>query len=156
MRFKGENGVFENGQVRLVEDDKLHSFGIDALRTLAAGRPDGGSATEVEGFGLQSGQVGVTSHFATESIEFADKVAFGESADRGIAGHSSDGVDAGGNEEGTNAHAGGGESRLRAGVSAADNEDVVIWLNLSSHEGDYSIIEVWVFLVSGFWFAKVQ
>ena len=104
-------------------EDGLHPLGVGGLVALAAGGPDGGAAAQVEGLRLERGKIGIASHFAAEGVQFADQVAFGEAADRGIAGHARQGVESRSNERGLDAHPGGGERRLAAGVAAADHDD---------------------------------
>ena len=115
--------VFDEGEVRLSGEDGLHPLGVGGLVALAAGGPDGGAAAQVEGLRLERGKVGIAAHFAAEGIQLTDQVAFGEAADRRIAGHACQGVESRSNERGFDAHPGGGERRLAAGVAAADHDD---------------------------------
>ena len=117
----------------------MHPFGIFSFGALAARGPDGRSAATVEGFSLESGQVGVESHFAAESVKFADEMTFGEAADGWIAGHPGDGGNLRGNKESFAVHSCGSERGLAAGVTAADDNDIVIRRRRVGHGGNYSI-----------------
>src|SRR5208282_1865642 len=59
-------------------------------------------------------------HDAAQGVDFADEVAFGDSADGGVAGHLRDQVDVEREEGGLEAHAGGGHGSFASGVAGAD------------------------------------
>lgn len=115
------DGVFQNGEVWLGANDGLHSFGIFQFCTLAAGCPDGGTTASIEDFGLKSRSVGIATHFATQSIQFIDEMAFGKAANGRVAGHSSDSIATRGNEERLHAHTGGSEGAFSASVTSAND-----------------------------------
>ena len=118
------NGIFEKCQIRLCCHDSLHTCGVFLFGALAACGPDGGTAASIEDFRLERGGIGITSHFAAESIQFVDEVAFGKPANRGIAGHAGKGVNTRGNQESWDAHPCGGECGFSTGMSATDNNQV--------------------------------
>ena len=126
------DSVFDNCQVRLIRDDKLHALCIFALGTLCAGGLDSGTTAQVQCFNLQGCGVGITSHFSTERIKFIDEVAFSETADRRIARHPSDRVFAGSNQKRVTSHTGSCQSGLGAGVSTADDDHVML-IEISLH-----------------------
>jgi hypothetical protein len=74
---------------------------------------------------LNGGGVGVYAHETAESIDLADHVALGETADGGIAGHLADGIGVLGEDEGFAAKAGGSQGGLNACVTGADDNHVI-------------------------------
>lgn len=93
---------------------------------LRAWSPDGWTFFGVEHPELEAGHVCGFAHFATERVDFASQVAFGETADGGVAGHLTDGVEIDGKEESSASHAGSSEGGLDAGVAGAENDYVIL------------------------------
>ena len=110
----------------LVKNDVLHASGIFELGTLGARRLNGGATARIESLGLERRSIGIASHFSSEGIEFVDEMTLGKSANRRIARHATDSVDAGGDEKCTTAHSRSSKCRFRTGMSAADNDDVIV------------------------------
>jgi len=104
----------------------LHALGILLFGALGAGGVHGRSAAEIEGLRLQGRRVRVASHFAAQGVQFVDEVAFGESADGGIAGHAREGVAPRGDEKGVAPHARGDERRFAPGMSAAHYDYIIL------------------------------
>jgi hypothetical protein len=92
---------------------------------LRAWGPDGGSAAGVEQAELDSDGVGDFAHDAAEGVDFADKVAFGDAADGGVAGHLRDEVEVHGDHRGAEAQAGAGSGGFATGVAGSDDDDLV-------------------------------
>ncbi len=124
-----ERGIFQYGEVGGGSDDALHAQGVFLLGALGAGRVHGRSAAEVEGLRLQGGRVRIAAHFAAQGVQFVDEVAFGESADRGIAGHAREGVPARGDEKGGAPHARGDKRRFAPGMSAAHYDYIILCIH---------------------------
>jgi hypothetical protein len=72
-------------QIRLGLEDLAHFQAVRLLVALGAGRPDGGSARGVQQAELDTDRVSDFAHNAAQGIDFADQMAFGNSADRGVA-----------------------------------------------------------------------
>ena len=96
----------------------LLAVGLNALAL--HGRP----LTRVEGTGLQGHQIGRAAHFAAQGVDLVDEMAFGRSADRGIAGQVGDGLEGHGKEDGVHAQSCRSERGLNACVSCADHGDL--------------------------------
>jgi len=102
----------------------LHAELIGFFVALCAGRLDCRAFGFVEEAKLDSGGVGVDSHFAAEGVDFTDNLAFGLSADGGVARHLGDGVEVAGEEQGARPHASGGERGFAARVAGSADDDV--------------------------------
>ena len=61
-----------------------------------------------------------------QGVDLAHQLPLGQAADGRIAAHPGDGVQAAGQQGGPGADAGGGRGRFRAGVTAADHQNVEI------------------------------
>ena len=112
--------------MRLLFNDALHPagiFGFIALRTCGL---YGRTTACIERFFLKGSQIGIETHFTAERIQFKNKMTFGKSADRWIAGHARNGVAKARNEERIDAHAGGDECSFGTGVTAPDDDDVIV------------------------------
>jgi hypothetical protein len=73
---------------------------------------------------LNPALIGCGRHGAAERVDFLDQMAFANPADRRIAAHLTERFDVVGQQQRLCAHARGGQSGLRAGMTAADNDDV--------------------------------
>ncbi len=104
-----------------------HADAVEGLVALGAGAPDGGAAGGIEQAELDAGLVGDLSHDAAEGVDLADEVSFGDAADGGVAGHLGDEVGIEGEECGAQAHAGGGDGGLAAGMAGSDNGYVEVF-----------------------------
>lgn len=98
--------------------------------TLSPGRPDGRAARCVQETELDTDGISDFAHDSAESINFADQMAFGDSANSGVAGHLRDEIDIQGVEGGLEAHAGCGHGRLASGVAGADDYYVEMFVKV--------------------------
>jgi hypothetical protein len=74
---------------------------------------------------LDGGGVSIEGHEAAEGVDFANHVTLGKAADGWVARHLADGVGVLGEEQGLTTEARCGECGLDAGVSSAEDDDVV-------------------------------
>jgi hypothetical protein len=103
----------------------FHAELVGFLIALGAGGLDSRAFAGVEDTELDSGGIGANAHFSAEGVYFANDMAFGLAADRGVATHLGDSVEVSGEEEDVGSHAGGGESGFDSGVSGSTDEDIV-------------------------------
>ena len=111
----------------MVAEEVLDVGGVLVFVGLGAGGLDGRAFGAVEHAELDAGGVDGVAHEAAEGVDFADHLALGQAADGGIAGHAADGQGVHGDHRHSAAVAedvGGGPGGLRAGMAAADDEDV--------------------------------
>src|SRR5204863_8774886 len=78
----------------------------------------------VEHFELDAGPIGGLPHHAAESVDFLDEVAFGESADGGIARHPADGLALHRDERHRHTTARAHTRCLGAGMAAPDHDHI--------------------------------
>jgi hypothetical protein len=83
--------ALDDGQIGRLLDRGLHGGGVKLAIRLGARSPHGGALAAVEQAKLDAGRIGGAAHQAIERIDFADEMAFAQTADRRIAGHRSDG-----------------------------------------------------------------
>ena len=114
-------------EVGLGFEDFAHFYAVVLLVALGAGRPDRGAAGGVEEAELDADGVGDFAHDAAEGVDFAHQVAFGDSADGGVAGHLRDEVEVEREECGAQAHARGGRGGFAAGMTRADDDYVELF-----------------------------
>src|SRR2546430_2477849 len=82
---------------------------------------------------LDAGAVSRPGHGAAQRVDLAHQVSLADAADGRIATHLAQGLDALSQQQRARSHACGGEGRLGAGMTAADDDDVVgEWL-LGTH-----------------------
>ena len=93
---------------------------------LGAGAVHGGALAAVEHAELDAGGVDGQAHRAAEGVDFADDLPLAHAADGRIAAHLGDGVEVAGQQRGLRAQPRRRQRRLRAGVSAADHQNVEI------------------------------
>ena len=134
----GDFGLLDE-EVGLLLEELAHADAVEGLVALGAGAPDGGAAGGVEQAELDACGVGDLADDAAEGVDLADEVAFGDAADGGVAAHLGDQVEVKGEQGGAQAHAGGGDGGLAAGVSGADDDDIELF-----GEGHGSILVVLV------------
>jgi hypothetical protein len=154
----GEKGVFEDEvydfgladvEAGLGLEEFAHFDAIELFIALGAGAPDGGTAGGVQEPKLNAYSVGDLAHDAAECVDFADKMALGDSADGGVAAHLGDEVEVHGDEGGLESHARGGHGGLASGVACADHGDVVLFGE--SHPYDFRVWAMFLRLGFGFW-----
>ena len=119
------DGAFDDREVGRGADRRLHGLAVELAVGLRAGALDGGALGAVEQAELDTGGIGYAAHQAIEGVDFADKVAFAQSADCRVARHLADGGEAVGDESRARAHPGRGGGGFDARVAAADDDDVV-------------------------------
>ena len=73
---------------------------------------------------LDAGFVGDEAHQAAEGVDLADDLALAEAADGGVAGHAAEGGAVVGDEDRARTKIRRRPGGFRAGVSAADDQDV--------------------------------
>ena len=102
-----------------------HPGRVATLVRLRARRPDRWPTAAIEQLELNAGGVDGAAHHAAERVDFANQVALGGAADRGIAGHVGHGVASDSVTEPTRrAQTRCRPGRLDAGMAGADHDDV--------------------------------
>ena len=114
-----------DAQVRLLLEHLAHADAVQLLVHLRARRPDGRAAAGVEQAELNADRIGHLAHDAAQRVDLAHQVALGDSADGGVAGHLRDQVEVHRDHGGPQTHAGAGARGFAAGMSGADDDDVV-------------------------------
>ena len=94
---------------------------------LGAGGAHGRAFAGIENTKLDAGLVGGQSHRAAQGVHLFDQMAFANAANRWIATHLPQGLDVVGQQQGLASHARRRQRRLRAGMAAADNDDVKVF-----------------------------
>ena len=97
------------------------------LVALGAGRPDGWSTRSIEQAKLDANRVRDLAHDAAEGIDFANQMAFGNSAYGGVAGHLRDQIYVQRVEGSLQAHAGRGHGGLASGMTGANHDNVELF-----------------------------
>jgi hypothetical protein len=118
--------VFNDGQVILLGNDPLHSARVFGFVALGSCGLDGGSAAGIERLFLERGKVCIQSHLTPKRIQFEYKMAFGETANRGVARHTRNGVKQTRNQESPDTHASCNQGGLCTRMASADNYDVIL------------------------------
>jgi hypothetical protein len=111
-------------QVGLLLENFAHADSVHLLIHLRARRPNGGAAAGVEKAELDADGVGELAHDATESVDLAHQVAFGDASDGGVARHLRHQVEVHGDQSGAETHAGASARGFAPGVTGADDHDV--------------------------------
>src|SRR6185437_8237632 len=114
-------------EVRLRLEDFAHFYAVLLLVALRSGRPYGGAARGVEEAKLDPDGVRYFAHDAAESVDFANKMAFGDASDGGVAGHLGDEIEVEREQRGAQAHAGRSHGGFAAGVSSPHDDYVVLF-----------------------------
>lgn len=108
---------------------------VGFLVALGSECPDRRAFFLIEESELDSGQVGVEADFAAQGVDLADQVSFGQATDGGVARHLSDGIEVQGQEERLTPQPGGGECSFDTGVSATDDDGIVLmWESIHGWE----------------------
>ncbi len=127
--IRGEFQVFDrgfgDGEVRGLGQQVLDGGAIQGAVGLGARAADRGALAAVQELEMDPRPVGGAGHQAVQRVDLPHQVALADAADGGVAGHLPDRGAAMGEQEGARAHAGGSGGGLRAGVAAADDDDVV-------------------------------
>ena len=130
FRPQGHRLRLAQGQVLLPLQGVLHHLLIGPAVRLGPQGPHGGTLPAVEHPILDADPVRRPGHFAAQGVQLPDQVTLGGAADGGVAGHIAHGVQVDGQAHRFQPQAGGGQSRLDAGVSRADDGDIKL-----SHTG---------------------
>ncbi len=111
-------------QIRLRFQHLPHLEAVSLLVALRSRRPDGWTSGRIEQSELNPYRVRDFSHDAAESIDFANEMSLGNSANRWIAGHLRDQIDVQRVEGSLQAHPRARQRRLATGVAGSDYDDV--------------------------------
>ena len=120
-------------QVGLAFQGALHPLLVLPAVRLGPEGPDGRAFPEVQQPVLDAAFVGGFGHFAPQGVQLPDQVALAGAADGGVAGHVAHGVQIDGKDDGFQPQASGGQSRLNAGVSGADDGNIKLSGRKSFH-----------------------
>ena len=123
-------------QVGLAFQGALHPLLVLPAVRLGPEGPDGRAFPEVQQPVLDAAFVGGFGHFAPQGVQLPDQVALAGAADGGVAGHVAHSVQIDGKDDGLQPQAGGGQSRLDAGMSGADDGNI----KLSRRKGFHTFI----------------
>jgi len=113
-------------KVRLVFDHGLHRQTVELLVALHAGGMHRRTFGGIEQAKMHGGFIGDLAHLAAEGVNFLDQLTFGQSPDGRIAGHQRDGIQIDVEQNRPATHARAGQRRFAAGMSAADNRNIII------------------------------
>jgi hypothetical protein len=127
------HALLKDGQVGLRFKDFAYGVAIKYPVGLGASGTNGGALARIQGTELNAGPVSGACHCATERIDLLDQVAFTDTADGRVAGHLAKGVDTVSQEQGTTAHTRGSQARLRAGVTTAYHDYIIMLLVLHGY-----------------------
>ena len=116
----------DDGEARGRGNEFLHGGAVKVAVALGAGAAHGRALGAVEQAELNAGGVGCQPHQPAHRVDFADKVALAEAADRRVAAHLADGGRRVGDERSRRAQACGGRGRLDARMAAADHDDCIV------------------------------
>ncbi|MBB4066849.1 hypothetical protein GGR23_004076 [Gellertiella hungarica] len=105
-------------------DRPLHGLAIQFPVRLRARSAHGMTLPPIEHPELDPGFIGDTSHQTVKGIDLPDKMPLSQSANGGIAGHHADRVGTVCNEGSPGAQTRGSRSRLTAGVTASNDDDI--------------------------------
>jgi hypothetical protein len=123
---EGGDGAFDDGEVRLRGKDRLHGGGVEVAVALRARPLHRRTLGAVEDLELDAGAVGRLPHQPAQRVDLLDQVSLGQATDGRVARHAADRFAQHRHHGHTGAAAGANPRRLRAGVPAADDEDVVV------------------------------
>src|SRR5690606_12729195 len=115
--------VFDDRQVWIGEEFRLHRLAVKLPVDLGTGAPDGRAFAAVEHRELDPGVVAHTARDAIEGVDLANKVPFSETADGGVATHLAYSRALVGDERRARAKAGRGRRSFAAGMAAADDNN---------------------------------
>ena len=133
--FDGDDLRLTHRQARLIFQRGLHIHMVALAVALQAQAVDRGAFAQVEHPALQHGGVGGLCHFAAQGIQLPHQVTLGGAPDAGVAGHIADGIQRDGKDDGAAAKTRGGQRRFDAGVSGADDGDIVFSCGVGFHHG---------------------
>ena len=120
-------------QVLLTFQGVLHPLLILPPVRLGSKGPDGRAFPKVQKPVLDAAFVSSLCHLAPQSVQFPYQVALAGAADGGVAGHVAHGVQIDGKDDGLQPQAGGGQRRLDAGMSGADDGNIKLSRRKSFH-----------------------
>jgi hypothetical protein len=118
------DGLLEQPQVRLILEPMADRSLVQDAVGLGTRGAYGRTLRRIEDPELNTALVGRGGHRTAERIDFLDEMALADAADRRIAAHLAERFDVMGQQQRLRTHAGRCQRGLRAGVPAADDDDV--------------------------------
>ena len=116
--------LLEDHEVRLVFEPPPDRLAIEHPVGLRAGGAYGGTFGCIQRAKLDAGLIGSERHGATKRVDFLDEVPLADATDRGVTGHLPECLDTMSEEQRAASHARCSKRCLRAGVAAADHDDI--------------------------------
>ena len=133
VEHEAGHGALDGRHVGVRLDQRTHRATVQTAIALRTRRPDGRSLAAIEHSKLDGCAIGSASHHPAERIDLAHHGALGDAADGGVARHLPDGLERARDQRHRAAEASGRHGRFRAGVTAADHDDVK--RGFSAHAG---------------------
>jgi hypothetical protein len=121
---KRRNRTFDDREARLGGQNLLDGSSVKVAIALRARSLNGRPFRSVEHFELDACLIGCLPHQSAEGVNLFDEVAFGQTADRGVARHASDGIAKHRHERYTRTTARANASSLCAGMAPTDDDDI--------------------------------
>src|SRR5688572_13248202 len=118
--------LLEEPKVGLVLESAPNGMAVEAPVSLRAGGANCRPFGAIQRAKLDSGLVRGDRHGTVEGVNFLGEMALTDTADRWVARHLPERFDAVSEEQGATTEARGGQCRFRAGMTAADHDDVEI------------------------------
>ncbi|MDR9356858.1 hypothetical protein FEO99_05758 [Burkholderia multivorans] len=118
------DGLLEQPQIRLILEAATDRRLVQDAVRLGACRAYGRAFRRIQDPELDPRFVGGGRHRAAQRIDFLDQMALADAADRRIAAHLPERFDVVGQQQRLRAHSGGRQRGFRAGMTAADDDDV--------------------------------
>jgi hypothetical protein len=118
------DGLLENAQVRLIFENGADRSLVQHAVGLCARRPHCGTFARVQDPELNTATIGRQRHRAAECVDFLDQMTFADAADRRVAGHLAECFDIVCQQQRFAAEPSGSQTRLGAGMAAADHDDI--------------------------------
>ena len=125
FHFNGRHLILLEIEVFLLLQNVLHMGLVQPPVGLGPEGVDGGAFAQVQHPVLDAAGVGGPAHFTAQGVQLPDQMALAGAADGGIAGHIAHGVQIDGKNHRPKAQPGGGQTRFDAGVTGADDGDIV-------------------------------
>ena len=127
-------------EVLLFFDAELQCKLVGLLVRLRTGAVHCGAFAAIEHAELDAGFIDNPAHFAAERVDLAHDLSLGDAADGRVATHLADGIAVHCEQGGVGSHSRGSQRRLNAGVSGADDNDVVV-VDTGRHALEFSPLE---------------
>ena len=113
-------------EARLRLQHLAHLYAVLLLVALRSRRPHRRAARGVQQAELNAHRVGDLAHDAAQRVDLAHQVALGDAADGRVAAHLRDQVQVQREQRGAQSHARRGHGRLAAGMTRADDDNVIL------------------------------